>query len=1352
MQQAGLDAGAVAAAGAGASAGVGAGGTPTLLRPAKSAVQDAVQDSMLRSAQEARIQRFDLVVEPILTEIELHMRHNAAFSWQPRLDDELLAHLASCSSRRQFCDCLHRKNLNEQQRVPMFRFLTAIRQASQDRAEGAVADALSARIKQATERILSLCTLEFLQGQCPAGENPVHVAFLFGLHAFGLDMIEAAAQKSENPEVTRRSLVQRPYFNDLDPWFQLAEIVPDATSSQAHIRRPESEPSGPSGASANDSENGGRESVKGDKKLDGDEKEMLQLFKDLLYTQFATPEDRRQARMPFNLMDESGLAGRDGGLFTGETLLHLAIVQRSEDAVDWLLEHGAAIDAQAPGIFFQPAQIEQFGKFQERSWLSDVRALLIDAGSQREKNSFGGACYYGEFPLSFAATIGDKEICHMLGCKARDLLLLALKALHDSDGEKDNEVAAETSTDRGFPFRAENAMSFKMLKAVDSELHLPLHTVDATRFLASLYCAEDVQVPDSSRDANSSVSKEMERLKAVWMNRSDTRGNTALHMAVQHKQHETIDWLLENGASPSMLVLNEDNFTPLTLSVRNGDPQLFQHLTKRLQINVWSFGSAQMIVAPLEQLDTFVIASAPETKMKKRHRRNILSSAAQRTKAFVVSAADKTKEAALGVAHLAQDTVLGVTDGVRGITRAAGGSLTRALTRRAFNLDSHQEFLSTLVADIQETVVGLSTALDDGSKLHLKPPGGAQSRSIQDLHSDPNFRGALEIVVHHEIYSFFDVPIFKYLIDDKWAKFARKLHIQRVLLYTFFVMVTTFALDHRARSIRREAFSLQDEPESEIYCFMFWTCPRSSEMPIQICFDVSLYILGMPYMLIQAWRNRRISLHDFDPNSDLDLSMTELMFFIYKNLHSILCISTVALLAGAITDRTRDGINNFMDASVGKDTERGFTELQALSLVTLIQYCNLLHLMLPFEFLGRVLIIIWRMLLGNVAKWVWIYALLLLGFSQAVLIAVQDAVILDPTRVQANSTMLDRLDTGPAGINIASSSLNTFDFVKYYILATVGDVSQASVWEIGITYIWVIHVLFLLLSTVLLLNLIIAMMSETYAAEVSNEGAAMWWMLKAYRVLDLERQLSREHQIEYRSGEDPFTSTTHKEMVPYYHVVVSTQDEEENPRIQNQNPNGSSDVRSLHDLSKKIDTRLRYLDKNSMERIEIVEQHLMDLSGKFDSLLTAINVSAGRISPTAGAQELADNGDARVSTHQSTFGAQGSFKMKRRKSMTALTGSVRMANSAAGSRSTVAPPDRQEMVTHWSRQESFAAQDRQGSGIDADSVDGLNDTGPLPTLPNIPEVQDTGGSFVRRSLKPFPSAIPPMGGTGKGAL
>ena len=46
----------------------------------------------------------------------------------------------------------------------------------------------------------------------------------------------------------------------------------------------------------------------------------------------------------------------------------------------------------------------------------------------------------------------------------------------------------------------------------------------------------------------------------------------SLCMAVQHKQHETIDWLLENGASPSMLVLNEDNFTPLTLSVRNGDP------------------------------------------------------------------------------------------------------------------------------------------------------------------------------------------------------------------------------------------------------------------------------------------------------------------------------------------------------------------------------------------------------------------------------------------------------------------------------------------------------------------------------------------------------------------------------------------------------------------------------------------------------------------------------------------------------------------------------------------------------------------------------------------------------------
>ena len=41
-----------------------------------------------------------------------------------------------------------------------------------------------------------------------------------------------------------------------------------------------------------------------------------------------------------------------------------------------------------------------------------------------------------------------------------------------------------------------------------------------------------------------------------------------LHQAVLHQSQKTLDFLLENGATPSLSFLNGDNLTPLTLAAR----------------------------------------------------------------------------------------------------------------------------------------------------------------------------------------------------------------------------------------------------------------------------------------------------------------------------------------------------------------------------------------------------------------------------------------------------------------------------------------------------------------------------------------------------------------------------------------------------------------------------------------------------------------------------------------------------------------------------------------------------------------------------------------------------------------
>ena len=99
-------------------------------------------------------------------------------------------------------------------------------------------------------------------------------------------------------------------------------------------------------------------------------------------------------------------------------------------------------------------------------------------------------------------------------------------------------------------------------------------------------------------------------------------------------------------------------------------------------------------------------------------------------------------------------------------------------------------------------------------------------------------------------------------------------------------------------------------------------------------------------------------------------------------------------------------------------------------------------------------------LMGDVTKWIVIYFFLLMGFSQAVMIAVQQQVMVDPD-------LADILELGATGISLKTTELSTMDCLKYYTFVTLGDVSQPMVWAAGRnnSYIWMLHVVFLILST-----------------------------------------------------------------------------------------------------------------------------------------------------------------------------------------------------------------------------------------------------------------------------------------------
>lgn len=331
-------------------------------------------------------------------------------------------------------------------------------------------------------------------------------------------------------------------------------------------------------------------------------------------------------------------ADDDGGLYTGQTILHIAVVNASVELNRWLLlQRGANIVARATGAFFKPKR-----RVVVNSWIGSRRGSIIRApppppqgspsasftpspGSvpdiatprgwagavcwrglavevperlssslsllahfllawiqgretstaadslvKYQDNPFS-ACYYGEFPLSFAASLGRIEIC--------DVLLEAFSKRRKNQDHhlKDfYEASARRQTREG---------------------------KEMEKTLAAWKAQGDSGQPHPA------YWRHMELDYIV--NAQDSEGNTAMHMAVMHDKKETLGWLLEHGGFRSMEIVNAEGFTPLTMAVRLGRTKLFHFLLQHTREQIWQFGPVLMTKTSLVQIDTYRIGEHP---------------------------------------------------------------------------------------------------------------------------------------------------------------------------------------------------------------------------------------------------------------------------------------------------------------------------------------------------------------------------------------------------------------------------------------------------------------------------------------------------------------------------------------------------------------------------------------------------------------------------------------------------------------------------------------------------------------------------------------------------------------------
>nr|CAD7571207.1 unnamed protein product [Timema californicum] len=182
--------------------------------------------------------------------------------------------------------------------------------------------------------------------------------------------------------------------------------------------------------------------------------------------------------------------------YYGESVLHVAIVNEDPSMVKFLLDSGADFHERCFGNFMSPEdQKASRSDSQDHEWINVT-----------PDTNYDGYVYWGEYPLSFAACLGQEE-CYRL--------ILARGANPDNQ---------------------------------------------------------------------------------------DTNGNTVLHMLVIYQKLVTFDMAYEVGASLS--VRNMLNLTPLTLSAKLARIEMFFHILNIEREIYWQIGSITCAAYPLPQIDT----------------------------------------------------------------------------------------------------------------------------------------------------------------------------------------------------------------------------------------------------------------------------------------------------------------------------------------------------------------------------------------------------------------------------------------------------------------------------------------------------------------------------------------------------------------------------------------------------------------------------------------------------------------------------------------------------------------------------------------------------------------------------
>ena len=410
------------------------------------------------------------------------------------------------------------------------------------------------------------------------------------------------------------------------------------------------------------------------------------------------------------------------------------------------------------------------------------------------------------------------------------------------------------------------------------------------------------------------------------------------------------------------------------------------------------------------------------------------------------------------------------------------------------------------------------------------------------LHNNPHYMSALEVVVDYEVPVLDDLPELAELIAHKWKRSGWRQHVkQSVLPYLSIVAALTASILMRFQDVDKLIrlaiiFARWQQDGGNI----LQEAGVNDELDLsRLACDLYLYVLGVPWLLYSSWFNSHFRgrcpdwSHGFENISFDDI----ISYIFFKNWISISC-ATIALLlvvSAAIRLSSQPRWLNISPETFQAGTweyKTLYAEMDMLAFACLFAWLNIFAQLLPFQWIGTLHIALVRMLSRDVLKWLLLLLIILAAFSLAGFILAYDFALdtyYDPEGVRLNDDNWRWRKAGggsqtqrPGGENELITDLPTLkwpDMINFFLWASLGEVSPGVELDNARNHpvCFTLYVVYICVSTLVLMNLLISLMSNTFANDTAM-GRQLWWYEFATAVLRYEAHMSDANQIRYRSG------------------------------------------------------------------------------------------------------------------------------------------------------------------------------------------------------------------------------------------